>query len=65
MASAEMRQSRSKVKAWIKQIQKQPQDLVTAHVARSRSFDRHARFQQSALSNKLALLKQREKPPET
>jgi hypothetical protein len=48
MASAEMRQSRSKVKAWIKQIQKQPQDLVTAHVARSRSFDRHARFQQSA-----------------
>jgi hypothetical protein len=47
MTSAEMRQSRSKVKAWIKQIQKHPQDLVTAHVTRSRTFDKQARFQRS------------------
>ena len=42
MRSEEMRQSRSKVKAWIKQIQKEPQDLVTEQstLPRSRCFER-------------------------
>jgi hypothetical protein len=42
MSSEEMRQSRSKVKAWIKQTQKEPQELVTEQstLPRDRCFER-------------------------